>query len=261
MGSVRPISDELQLERVRFQTRRHFLRQSQIGLGALAFSSLLGRAKPAQAAVEESALTQREPKAAPKARSVIYLHMSGSPPQQDLFDYKPKLVQFNMQPCPDELLQGQRFPFIKGHPNLLGTPYRFRPYGECGTVMSELLPGLGSVVDDDRPHPLDVDRSIQSRAGRAAVAHRHAALRQRVDGLVDHVRPRFRESEPARLRRLSQRRQRPERGQERLGERLSCRRSTRACSAAPRASRFCTFTTRPACPATSAAAVSMRSAT
>ena len=74
------------------------------------------------AAVEDNALTVREPKTVPKARSVIYLHMSGSPPQQDLFDYKPKLVQYNMQPCPDELLKGQRFPFIKGHPKLLGTP-------------------------------------------------------------------------------------------------------------------------------------------
>ena len=204
MASVRPISDELQLERVRFQTRRHFLRQSQIGLGALAFSSLLGRTKPAQAAVEESALTQREPKAVPKARSVIYLHMSGSPPQQDLFDYKPKLVQYNMQPCPDELLKGQRFPFIKGHPNLLGTPYRFRPYGECGTALSELLPGLGSVVDD-----ITLIRSMWTdqfnHAPAELLLHTGAALRQRVDGFVDHVRPRFRKPEPARLRRPGQR--------------------------------------------------------
>ncbi len=217
---MRPISEELQLERVRFLTRRHFLRQSQIGLGALAFSSLLGRAKPAQAAVEESALTEREPKAVPKARSVIYLHMSGSPPQQDLFDYKPKLVQFNMQPCPDELLKGQRFPFIKGHPNLLGTPYRFRPYGECGTVLSELLPGLGSVVDEIALIRSMWTDQFNHAPAELLVAHRLAALRQRLDGLVDHLRPGFREPEPARLRRLSQRRQRPERRQERLGQRL-----------------------------------------
>jgi hypothetical protein len=151
MASLRSISEDLRLERVRFLTRRHFLRQSQIGLGALALSALVGTAKPAKGAggaFEENALAVREPGSVPKARSVIYLHMSGSPPQQDLFDFKPKLVEFNMQPCPDELLKGQRFPFIKGHPKLLGTPYRFRPYGECGTVMSELLPGLSSVVDE-----------------------------------------------------------------------------------------------------------------
>jgi len=79
---------------------------------------------------------------------VIYLHMSGSPPQQELFDWKPKLVEYNMQPCPDELLQGQRFPFIKGHPTLLGTPYKFAQHGEAGTWISELLPHLAGCADD-----------------------------------------------------------------------------------------------------------------
>src|SRR5580704_8347133 len=148
MRQLQSVDEQLRHERVRFLTRRHSLRQSQIGLGSLAFASLLGSSKPARAAVEENSLAVREPKSTPKVRSVIYLHMSGSPPQQDLFDYKPKLVQYNMQPCPDELLKGQRFPFIKGHPKLLGTPWRFRPHGQCGTVLSELLPGLGSVVDD-----------------------------------------------------------------------------------------------------------------
>ena len=61
---------------------------------------------------------------------MIYLHMSGGPPQQDLFDYKPMLVKHNMQPCPDELLKNQRFAFIKGHPKMLGTPYKFRQHGQ-----------------------------------------------------------------------------------------------------------------------------------
>ncbi len=151
MKSHESLAQEARLARVQLQTRRHFLRQSQIGLGALALSSLLGKARPAHAsasATSDNALAVRPPVAAPKARAVIYLHMSGSPPQQDLFDYKPKLVQYNMQPCPDELMKGQRFPFIKGHPNLLGTPWRFRPHGQCGTVISELLPHLGGQVDD-----------------------------------------------------------------------------------------------------------------
>jgi hypothetical protein len=148
MGHLQPVDEHLRLERVRFLTRRHFLRQSQIGLGALALAGLAASSNQALAAREDDSFVPRRPKSVPKAKSVIYLHMSGSPPQQDLFDYKPTLVQYNMQPCPDELLKGQRFPFIKGHPKLLGTPWRFRPFGECGTVMSELLPGLGSVVDE-----------------------------------------------------------------------------------------------------------------
>jgi hypothetical protein len=151
MKSHDSLLEEARLAGVQLLTRRHFLRQSQIGLGALALSSLLGKARPACAAVSgtaENALTPHLPVAKARAKAVIYLHMSGSPPQQDLFDYKPKLVEYNMQPCPDELMKGQRFPFIKGHPNLLGTPWRFRPHGECGTVMSELLPHIGSRIDD-----------------------------------------------------------------------------------------------------------------
>jgi hypothetical protein len=74
--------------------------------------------------------------------------MSGGPPQQDLFDYKPALVKHNMQPCPDELLKNQRFAFIKGHPKLLGTPYKFNQRGQSGQQISDLLPHIGEVADD-----------------------------------------------------------------------------------------------------------------
>ena len=47
-----------------------------------------------------------------------------------------------MQPCPDELLKGQRFAFIKGRPKMLGTPYKFAQHGQCGTWISELLPHI-----------------------------------------------------------------------------------------------------------------------
>ena len=72
-------------------------------------------------------MAPRPPHFPAKAKRVIYLHMSGGPPQQDLFDYKPTLVKHNMQPCPDELLKNQRFAFIKGHPKMLGTPVQVPP--------------------------------------------------------------------------------------------------------------------------------------
>src|SRR6516165_2999308 len=145
---------DLRLQLARAQTRRQFLKTSQVGLGALALSSFLGRTSPASengADATGSAanpLALRPPHFAPKAKHVIYLHMSGAPPQQDLFDYKPALVKHHMQPCPDELLKNQRFAFIKGHPKLLGTPYRFGKCGESGAVLSELWPNLKRVADD-----------------------------------------------------------------------------------------------------------------
>src|SRR5260370_7565169 len=74
--------------------------------------------------------------------------MSGAPPQHELFDYKPKLVELHMKPCPDELLKNQRFPFIKGHPKLLGCPYKFARHGQSGAWVSELLPHFSGLVDE-----------------------------------------------------------------------------------------------------------------
>jgi hypothetical protein len=130
-------------------TRRQFLKASPTGLGALALAGYLGHGSRAADAVGTGAdpMAPRPPHFAPKAKHVIYLHMSGGPPQQDLFDYKPELVRHNMQPCPDSLLKNQRFAFIKGHPKLLGTPYKFAQQGQSGAWVSELLPGFGKLVD------------------------------------------------------------------------------------------------------------------
>ena len=133
------------------QTRRQFLKDSQAGLGAIALSSLLGRdtrATTPDHVAGPGSTAGRGPKLAAKAKNVIYLHMSGGPPQQDLFDYKPKLNEYHMQPCPDELLKGQRFAFIEGHPKLLGSPHKFRRQGQCGAWVTELLPRFGELVDE-----------------------------------------------------------------------------------------------------------------
>jgi hypothetical protein len=135
----------------RVRTRRHFLRDGVTGLGALALASLLerdGRAGPPAVTEPADPLAVRPPHFAPKAKNVIYLHMSGAPPQQELFDHKPKLVELHMQPCPDELLKNQRFAFIKGHPKLLGCPYKFGQHGKSGAWVSELLPKFAEVVDE-----------------------------------------------------------------------------------------------------------------
>jgi len=151
MSSDVSLVDEVRQRRLQFVTRRHFLKQSQLGLGALALSGFLGRGRQAKAsgtAVDESSTAARPPKSATKIRSVIYLHMVGSPPQQDLFDYKPKLNQFDGHPCPDELLKSPKFSLMVGHPKLLGSPYHFQRRGQCGLMMSDLLPHTASIVDD-----------------------------------------------------------------------------------------------------------------
>jgi hypothetical protein len=150
----RRLDSELRLRHARALTRRHFLQSCQVGLGALALGSLVGEAaggEPAAGPVGTSPANPLAPKPPPlpaKAKSVIYLHMSGGPPQQELFDWKPKLVEHHLKPCPDDLLKNARFAFIKGHPKLLGTPYKFQQHGKSGAWLSELLPNLATVVDE-----------------------------------------------------------------------------------------------------------------
>ena len=133
-------------------TRRHFLGQSTAGIGAAALAQLLATDGFASGSNEGAKIDQplaaKQPPLPAKARNVIYLHMAGSPPQQELFDYKPKLQEYNNKDCPDEYLKGERFAFIKGHPQLLGTPYKFNKHGQSGQEISELLPLLSSLADD-----------------------------------------------------------------------------------------------------------------
>jgi len=124
-------------------TRRALLSRAGISLGAMALADL-------SAPKAESLLRDDPPKPhhAPRARSVIYLHMSGSPPQLDLFDPKPLLRELHGSLCPQAFIEGRRLAFIKGHPTLLGAPHGFRRYGVSGVEISELLPHMGQVMDE-----------------------------------------------------------------------------------------------------------------
>lgn len=127
-------------------TRRHFFGQTKVGIGALALASLLEQ--ETRGSEKQGPQATHAPHFAPKAKRVICLHMAGSPPQHELFDYKPKLVEMNGKPCPKEILENERFAFIKGHPELLGTPYKFHRSGKSGILVSEILPHIASVIDD-----------------------------------------------------------------------------------------------------------------
>jgi uncharacterized protein (DUF1501 family) len=127
------------IQNLQNQTRRHFFRQTGFGLGAMALSSLLDERLFAQSAALQFA---------PKAKRVIYLFMAGAPSTIDLFDNKPVLKKFDGQPCPDEIIKGERFAFIQGTPKLLGSPFNFKRYGQSGQEMSDLLPHLARHADE-----------------------------------------------------------------------------------------------------------------
>ncbi len=123
-------------------TRRHFFKQAAgFGIGSMALASLMND----RLFASEQAIA---PHFAPKAKRVIYLFMAGAPSQLDMFDYKPALQKHDGQPIPEEFIKGERFAFIKGTPNLLGTPFQFKRYGKSGQEMCNLLPHLARHADD-----------------------------------------------------------------------------------------------------------------
>ncbi|MBS1935452.1 MAG: DUF1501 domain-containing protein, partial [Bacteroidetes bacterium] len=138
-----------------FVTRRHFLKESAMGFGALALGSLLGGChfgasnSYAQTLFDPAhPLMPKLPMFPGKAKSVIYLHMAGAPSQLELFDYKPDLMKLDGQLCPQSLLEGKRFAFIRGVPKMLGPQAVFKQRGQSGAWISGNMPHLASIADE-----------------------------------------------------------------------------------------------------------------
>lgn len=138
---------------VREQTRRQFFSRTGLSIGGMGLASLL-HAEQAGAAVKAGGARATNPLAPQdghhpaKAKAVIYLFMAGGPSHLELFDEKPKLRELNGQVIPKSYVEGKRFAFIKQDAKLLGSIRKFKPYGQSGTVMGELIPHIGSMADD-----------------------------------------------------------------------------------------------------------------
>ena len=135
------------------RTRRHFFKDCRIGLGSMALASLLAdRSSAAKSGgAHDNTSRPMQPKDShftPKAKQVIFLFMAGGPSQLELFDYKPKLQEFDGKVIPESYVKNKRFAFIKRDAKLLGTRRKFRQHGECGAELSDALPHLAKIVDD-----------------------------------------------------------------------------------------------------------------
>jgi hypothetical protein len=133
------------LEQIRIATRRHFLKQTCAGLGGLALGSLLNQRAFARAG---GPMAPRAPHFPARAKQVIYLHLTGSPPNLDLYDYKPELVKWDGRDCPASFLEGKTFAFTSGTPKLLGTRRTFKQCGESRLWLSDAIPHLQTVADE-----------------------------------------------------------------------------------------------------------------
>lgn len=135
-------------------SRRDWLRRSACGFGALAAASLANQS----ANVRAEEITAKLPVGAyqlpkgchhlPKAKRIIFLFMQGGVSQVDSFDHKPLLQKRN----------GETFTFNDARQlakigqatqqRIMQSPWRFRPYGESGRLVSDLFPCTAQHVDE-----------------------------------------------------------------------------------------------------------------
>ncbi|MCX6590080.1 MAG: DUF1501 domain-containing protein [Acidobacteria bacterium] len=133
-------------------TRRALFSRASTGLGLAALNALgLAQASAASGDKSPTGGLPGLPHFAAKAKRVIFLHQSGGPAQQDLFDYKPQLEKHRGIDLPASIRMGQRITgMTSGQATFPVAPslFKFSQHGQSGTWMSELLPWTSKIVDD-----------------------------------------------------------------------------------------------------------------
>lgn len=132
-------------------SRRDFLFNSYLGLGSLALLDLLGSgvASAAPSIDDKDPLAPKPQHLPAKAKSCIFLFMEGGVSQMDTFEHKPALLKYAGQQMPKaDRTEGELATFSAA-PNRIIPPYwNFKKHGSSGRWISDLLPELGSTVDD-----------------------------------------------------------------------------------------------------------------
>jgi len=124
-------------------SRRRMLQLGSLGFGSLALKALL--ADSSSRVRSGGGLSAEVPHDRPRARSVILMMQNGGPSQMDLFERKPMLEKFNGR---QHSIKVEMFQPGSEQNKLMNTPFRFRHYGASGIELSEIIPGIGSVIDD-----------------------------------------------------------------------------------------------------------------
>src|ERR1041384_5348057 len=127
-------------------SRRDFLRWGGTGLGGIALATLLGEQKllaedhsPIRPVIDPSRpYAPRPPHFPAKAKRVVMLFCSGALSHVDTFDYKPELVKRHDTPMPGSD-GGKLITFQGENGNLIKPLWPFRPRGESGKMVSDLL--------------------------------------------------------------------------------------------------------------------------
>jgi hypothetical protein len=130
--------------------RRDLFGRTVSGLAGIALASLLKQdhalaSEPARFdPAKPHAPRQGHADIAAKAKNVLVIFCAGACSQLETYDYKPELIKRDGQP----LKGGPAVTFQGPSGNLARPQYKFRPRGECGKMVSDMIPHLGGIVDD-----------------------------------------------------------------------------------------------------------------
>jgi hypothetical protein len=133
--------------------RRDLLGRAATGLGGIALAALLaeqGLLADDRSAIRpvirpEAPLAPRPPHFTAKAKRVLMIFCSGAVSHLDTFDYKPELAKRDGQPMPGS----ERLVTFQGENGNLAQPrWPFRPRGQSGKMVSDLLPSLADLADE-----------------------------------------------------------------------------------------------------------------
>jgi hypothetical protein len=125
-------------------TRRHFFGRAATGVGTAALLSLVDEAQAKDG-------LPGLPHFPARAKRVIYLFQSGGPSQMELFDYKPRLTEFQGKDLPESIRQGQRLTNMSSAQlsfPVVPSKFAFARHGQSGAWVSELMPHTAKVADD-----------------------------------------------------------------------------------------------------------------
>jgi hypothetical protein len=131
-------------------SRRQFLGQVSLGIGAASLTHLMGVSPAVAADVQSPTSGVVNPfHVAPKAKRVIFLCMAGGPSHLETFDYKPELAKMDGKPMPTSYTEGQPIAQLQGKElKCLGPQKEFRRHGKNGIEVSDWLPNIATIVDD-----------------------------------------------------------------------------------------------------------------
>lgn len=131
----------------KYWNRRHFMYGLGAGIGAIAFSSLLGcEASPHPQKTSQNPLESKPPMFIPKAKSVIFITLEGGPSHIDTFDPKPALAKYHLSKFERK---GEQFSAMSsGNRYIVQSPFISRKVGQSGADMSSPFVHLAKVADE-----------------------------------------------------------------------------------------------------------------